>query len=235
MPKSKIILLAILALALCALLWWLPAREWLTLLQTQIKSYGVLAPVIYALVYIVATLLLIPGSVLTLGAGPLFGFWRGFLIVVISANLAALCAYLLARTALRQRVAQWAAANPKFAALDRAIGQNGFKMVLLSRLSPAFPFTLLNYLLGLTTVSPGAYLLANLIGMLPGTFLYVYLGATAGDALNASAQPSIAWGQYALRLVGLLATLGVVILVTRIARKAISEAEQEEAEQEISS
>lgn len=225
MPKSKIILLALVALIIIALLWLLPVREWLVLLQAQIKSYGVLAPVVYALVYIIATLLLIPGSVLTLGAGPLFGFWQGFLIVVISANLAALCAYLLARTALRDRVAQWAATNPKFNALDRAIGQNGFKMVLLSRLSPAFPFTLLNYLLGLTTVSPGAYILANLIGMLPGTFLYVYLGATAGDALAQTNTPA-AWGQTALKIVGLLATLAVVIIVTRIARKAMQEAEQ---------
>ena len=224
MPKSKIVLLALVALAVITLLWLLPVREGLLLLQAQIKSYGPLAPVIYALVYVVATLLLIPGSVLTLGAGPLFGFWQGLLIVIISANLAAFCAYLLARTALRQRVAQWAADNPKFAALDRAIGQNGFKMVLLSRLSPAFPFTLLNYLLGLTTVSPGAYGLANLIGMLPGTFLYVYLGTTAGDALAGSGN-SVAWGQYALRIVGLLATLAIVVLVTRIARKAIAEAE----------
>ncbi len=234
MPKSKIVLLALIALAVIALLWLLPVREWLVLLQTQIKSYGVLAPVIYALVYIVATLLLIPGSVLTLGAGPLFGFWQGLLIVIISANFAALCAYLLARTALRQRVAAWAAGNPKFAALDRAIGQNGFKMVLLSRLSPAFPFTLLNYFLGLTTVSPGAYVLANLIGMLPGTFLYVYLGTTASDALAGGGSQSVAWGQYALRIVGLLATLAVVILVTRIARKAIH-TEEGEAEQEASS
>jgi uncharacterized membrane protein YdjX (TVP38/TMEM64 family) len=234
MPKSKIVLLALVAIAVIVLLWWLPVREWLVLLQAQIKSYGALAPVIYALVYVVATLLLIPGSVLTLGAGPLFGFWQGLLIVVVSANLAAFCAYLLARTALRGRVAQWAATNPKFNALDRAIGQNGFKMVLLSRLSPAFPFTLLNYLLGLTKVSPGAYMLANLIGMLPGTFLYVYLGATAGDALTANGNQSVAWGQYALRIVGLLATLAVVALVTRIARKAIREAERE-AKQETSS
>ena len=225
MRHGKTILFVLLVVAALAALWLLPVRAWLVLLQAEIKSFGVLAPVIYALVYVIATLLLIPGSVLTLGAGPLFGFWQGFAIVVVSANLAALCAFLLARSALRQRVAQWAQANPKFAALDRAIGQNGFKMVLLSRLSPAFPFTLLNYLLGVTTVSPGAYVLANLLGMLPGTFFYVYLGATASDALTGGANRTATVGQNLLRLTGLLATLGVVALVTRIARKALKQAE----------
>jgi uncharacterized membrane protein YdjX (TVP38/TMEM64 family) len=188
-----------------------------------VKSFGILAPLAYGLVYVVATLLLIPGSVLTLGAAPLFGFWQGLLIVVISANTAALCAFLLARTALRDRVARWAADNPKFAALDRAIGLNGFKMVFLSRLSPAFPFTLLNYLLGLTNVRIGDYILANLLGMLPGTFLYVYLGSTATNVVAGGT--SI--GQTILRIVGLLATLAIVVFVTRIARQAILEAKVE--------
>lgn len=225
--QRKTIFIALLALAVIAALWLLPVRVWLLALQANIKSFGLLAPVIYALVYILATLLLIPGSVLTLGAAPLFGFWQGFFIVVISANLAALVAFLLARTTLRARIAEWAAANQKFSALDRAIGQNGFKMVLLSRLSPAFPFTLLNYLLGVTTVKPGAYTLANLLGMLPGTFLYVYLGSTASDALTAGANVHASLGQNILKVVGLFATLGIVVFVTRIARKALSEAEVE--------
>ena len=227
MRRSKNILLGLAVVAVLAALWLLPLRAWLVLLQTQIKGLGVLAPLAYALVYVVATLLLIPGSVLTLGAAPLFGFWQGLLIVIVSANLAAFCAFLLARTALRQRVAQWASTHPKFAALDRAIGQDGFKMVLLSRLSPAFPFTLLNYLLGVTNVSPGAYVLANLLGMLPGTFLYVYLGATASEALTGGVSSATTVGQNVLKLVGLLATLGVVVLVTRIARQAVAQAEAE--------
>ena len=227
MRRSKNILLGLAVVAVLAALWLLPLRAWLVLLQTQIKGLGVLAPVAYALVYVVATLLLIPGSVLTLGAAPLFGFWQGLLIVIVSANLAAFCAFLLARTALSQRVAQWASTHPKFAALDRAIGQDGFKMVLLSRLSPAFPFTLLNYLLGVTNVSPGAYVLANLLGMLPGTFLYVYLGATASEALTGGVSSATTVGQNVLKLVGLLATLGVVVLVTRIARQAVAQAEAE--------
>jgi len=127
---------------------------------------------------------------------------------------------------MREKVARWAEANPKFAALDRAIGQNGFKMVFLSRLSPAFPFTLLNYLLGLTTVRASSYALANLLGMLPGTFLYVYIGATAREALAGGAADETGALQLALKIVGLPATFAVVFIVTRAARKAMAEAEE---------
>jgi uncharacterized membrane protein YdjX (TVP38/TMEM64 family) len=138
----------------------------------------------------------------------------------------ALGSFLLARTFLREKVARWAEANPKFASLDRAIGQAGFKMVVLSRLSPAFPCTFLNYVLGLTTVHTGSYVLANLLGMLPGTFLYVYIGATAGEALTGGSASSAGLFQHTLHIVGLLATVAVVVIVTRLARKAIAETEE---------
>nr|MDQ3013526.1 TVP38/TMEM64 family protein [Acidobacteriota bacterium] len=185
--NKKVWLLALLAAAIGAALAVLPVGEWLKDLQSSIESLGPLAPIAYVLLYVATTVLLIPGSLLTLGAGSIFGFWLGLAVVLAGANLGALGAFLLTRYFLREKVARWAAANPKFAALDRAIGREGFKMVLLARLSPAFPFTLLNYLLGLTTVRTSAYVLANLIGMLPGTFLYVYIGVTARDALSGGA------------------------------------------------
>ena len=210
--------------AIGAALWFLPVSDWLKFLQSWIESLGPLAPIAYVLLYVTTTVLLIPGSLLTIGAGGIFGFWQGLAVVIVSANLGALAAFLLTRTFLRERVARWAAGNPKFAALDRAIGREGFKMVLLARLSPVFPFTLLNYLLGLTTVRTGSYVLANLIGMLPGTFLYVYIGATARDALSGGAGTAGTW-KIVLRIVGLLATVAVVALVTRTARRAMAQAE----------
>jgi pyruvate/2-oxoglutarate dehydrogenase complex dihydrolipoamide dehydrogenase (E3) component len=101
-------------------------------------------------------------------------------------------------------------------------------MVLLTRLSPVFPFVLLNYLLGLTAVRTGAYVLANLIGMLPATFLFVYIGAAARDAIAGQSDTSADFYQQILKYVGLLATIAVVVLVTRIARKALREAEQQQ-------
>ena len=224
MRHLKTILLIVIALAVVAGLALLPVRDWFAQLQGWIAQLGATGPMVLAAVYVVATVLLIPGSVLTIGAGTLFGLWVGALTALTGANLGALCSFLLSRTLLRERVAKWAEANPKFAALDRAIGESGFKMVFLSRLSPAFPFVLLNYLLGLTKVRTGAYVLANLLGMLPGTFLYTYLGVAAREALGGVSADAAGPYKQILTWVGLAATIGVVVLVTRAARKALADA-----------
>lgn len=229
MKNKKLWLAVLLIVGFVILLRFLPVGIWLTELQSWIRELGAFAPVGYVLLYVITTLLLIPGSLVTAGAAGIFSFWKALMVVFVGANLGALFAFLLTRTFLRERVTLWAADNPKFAALDRAIGREGFKMVLLVRLSPVFPFTLLNYLLGLTTVRMSSYVLANLIGMLPGTFLYVYIGATASDALKASSGGLGIW-DLILRIAGLLATVAVVVLVTRTARKALAQAEQESIE-----
>lgn len=225
MQKLKPFLLIMLLLAIGIGFLFLPIRQWFLLLQGHIEALGPLGPIIVVMAYVALTVLLIPGSALTLGTSTIFGLWKGLIIVLIGANLGALCSFLLARTTMREKVARWAEVNPKFAALDRAIGQNGFKMVFLARLSPVFPFTLLNYLLGLTTVRTPAYIVANLFGMLPGTFLYVYLGATAREALTGNAATGATWGQQGLKVIGLLATVTIVVIITRIARKALVQAE----------
>jgi uncharacterized membrane protein YdjX (TVP38/TMEM64 family) len=217
--NTKALLIALVIVGIGIGFLFLPVRQWFLQLQGQIESLGAVGPVVFALAYVVLTVLLIPGSALTLGAGAIFGLWLGAITVIIGANLGALCSFLLARTFLREKVARWAEANPKFAALDRAIGREGFKMVLLARLSPVFPFTLLNYFLGLTKVRTSSYVIANLIGMLPGTFLYIYLGATAREALTGGPGALV-------KVIGLLATIAVVTLITRVARKAMAEVER---------
>lgn len=221
---KSLVLMAVLLLAGAALLF-LPVREWFGVMEGWIVRLGPLGPAIFILLYVAAAVLLIPGSAMTVGAGTIFGLGRGLAYVVVGANLGALSAFLLARTLLGERVRRWSAGNPRFEALDRAIGREGFRMVLLARLSPVFPFTLLNYLLGLTRIRVGAYVIANLIGMLPGTLLYTYIGATAREALGGVGGA----GKYrmVLRLAGLLATVAVVMLMTRSARRAMAEIEAE--------
>lgn len=231
MNRTKAILLGVVVLAVFVGFLFLPVGDWFRQLQGQVQGLGPVGPIVVTVAYVLLTVLLIPGSALTIGSGTIFGLWVGTLVVVVGANLGALCSFLLARTFLRTKVEAWAASNPKFSALDRAIGKEGFKMVLLSRLSPVFPFTLLNYLLGLTTVRTGSYVLANLIGMLPGTFLYVYIGATAGDAISGSGNNNAGPFQWILKIVGLLATIAVVAVVTRVARKALKEAESADSAQ----
>jgi len=225
--KPNRVVIAILLLAAVAIgVLLLPVRQWFMDFESYVKSLGALGPLVVVSIYVLCTVLFIPGSAVTIGAGTLFGLKTGFLVVLVGANLGALCSFLLARSFLREKVAIWAAASPKFRSLDQAIGKQGFKMVFLSRLSPAFPFVLLNYLLGLTAVRTGAYVLANLIGMLPGTFLFVYIGAAARDAIAGQVDATADIYRQILKYVGLLATIAVVVLVTRIARKVLREAEQ---------
>ena len=224
--KPNRVIIAILLLAAVAIgVLFLPVRQWFMDFESYVKSLGALGPLVVVLIYVLCTVLLVPGSALTVGAGTLFGLKTGFLVVLVGANLGALCSFLLARTFLREKVAVWAAANPKFHSPDQAIGRQGFKMVLLTRLSPVFPFVLLNYFLGLTAVRTGAYVIANLIGMLPATFLFVYIGAAARDALAGQPDASADFYQQVLKYVGLAATIAIVVVVTRIARKALRETE----------
>ena len=226
MKKRRVVLLVALLVAMAVGVLFLPVRQWFMHLEGYVQSLGAIGPVVVVLAYVLCTVLFIPGSAITIGSGTLFGLKTGFLVVLVGANLGALCSFLLARTFLREKVARWVEGNPKFRSLDQAIGKQGFKMVLLTRLSPVFPFVLLNYFLGLTTVRTRAYVLANLIGMLPATFLFVYIGAAARDAIAGQMDASAGFYQQILKYVGLLATVAVVVIVTRIARKALREAEQ---------
>ena len=226
MPRAKALAVGGIVVAVAIGSLFLPVREWFDAARGYIDGLGAAGPVVFVLCYALLAVCLVPGSALTIGAGALFGLWKGLVLVVLGANLGAICSFALARTLLRERVQRWAAESPRFDALDRAIGREGFKMVFLSRLSPAFPFTLLNYLLGLTKVRPTTYVAANVVGMLPGTFLYVYLGYL-GPTVATGDGGGVDLYKKALLAVGLVATVAVVVVVTRAARRAIAEAESQ--------
>ena len=200
----------------------LPIGDRLKELNDLFARLGPAGIALFVLVYTLAAILFVPGSALTIGAGVIYGLGWGCVAVSAGSTLGAAGGFLIARYLARRRVERWAAANPRFAAIDRAVGREGWKIVLLTRLSPVFPYTLLNYLYGLTRVSFGAYVLASWIGMIPGTVLYVYLGfAGRAVAQAASGQAHRGPVEYAPWTVGLLATLAVTIYVTRLARRAL--------------
>ncbi len=222
--RLRILAFVVLVAAIGVGLYFLQAylRTPLERFLNWVRELGAWGPIVLAAAYVLACIFFIPGTLLTLGAGALFGVPKGFLAVFVGANLGAAAAFLVGRTLVRGWVEKKVAGNPKFRAIDQAIGEQGFKIVLLLRLSPVFPFTLLNYGLGLTRVSFRDYVLANLLGMLPGTLMYVYLGSAVGELADIFAgnyQGGIA--QKALFFVGLAATVVVTILITRIARKAL--------------
>jgi uncharacterized membrane protein YdjX (TVP38/TMEM64 family) len=191
----------------------------------SIQASGSLGAIAFIALYIIATIVFFPGSVLTLGAGVIYGVLQGSLYVLVGATLGAIAAFLIGRYLARRWVTGKIAAYPQFKAIDRAIGQAGFKIVLLTRLSPIFPFNLLNYALGITDVSLRDYCL-GFIGMVPGTVMYVYIGSLAGSlaTLGTDRQPTDSRVQWIIRIVGFVATVAVTLYVTRIARKALTEA-----------
>jgi len=182
-----------------------------------------LAPLVFIGFYIAATVLFIPGSIITLAAGFLFGVGWGTLYVSIASVIGASLAFLIGRYVARDWISKKIESKPKFAAIDEAIGKEGAKIVFLLRLSPVFPFSLLNYALGITKVPFWQYVGASWIGMLPGTVLYVYIGSLfkslADLAGGGRERTTTEWVFYG---VGLLATLAVTIYVTKIAKKAIN-------------
>jgi uncharacterized membrane protein YdjX (TVP38/TMEM64 family) len=196
----------------------LPVERWLAGFQRWVEGLGWWAPVVYGVVYVLAAVLLVPGSVLTLGAGLIFGVARGTLVVVVSATVAAALAFLIARYGARRRVEGWARESPRFQAIDAAIREQGFQVVALLRLSPLVPFSLSNYLYGLTAVPFWHYVAATAVAIVPGTLLYVSLGA-AGRAVAAREGRSPA--EWALLAVGLLATAAATVLVGRAARRQL--------------
>jgi uncharacterized membrane protein YdjX (TVP38/TMEM64 family) len=188
-----------------------------------ISGLGTLAPLIFIIIYIMACVLLLPGSILTLGAGVVFGVVKGAIAVSIGSTLGATCAFLIGRYLARNWVSGKIAGNEKFKAIDEAVAKEGWKIVLLTRLSPVFPFNLLNYSFGLTKVNLKHYVLASWIGMIPGTIMYVYIGSLAGDlaSLGDSGRTRTT-GEWILYGVGLLATIVVTVFVTRLAKKALA-------------
>lgn len=190
-----------------------------------IARLGPWGPVLFALVYIAATVLFLPGSVLTLGAGAVFGVALGSVYVSIASTLGATAAFLVGRYLARDSVAKKIEGNAAFAAIDRAVAAEGWKIVGLTRLSPAFPFSLLNYAFGLTQVSVRDYVLASWIGMMPGTVMYVYVGSLARAAGDRSRTPA----EWTLYGIGLVATIAVTVVVTRLARRALAKRTAAEA------
>ncbi|MEO6860581.1 MAG: TVP38/TMEM64 family protein [Microcoleus sp.] len=191
----------------------------------QIQHLGVWGPVAFIATYNLATVLLVPGSFLTLGGGVLFGWWWGSIYVFVAATLGATFAFLIGRYLSRDRVVKYMKTHPKFQLLDRAVSKEGLKIVFLTRLCPLLPFNLLNYALGITQVSLKDYVLGS-FGIIPGTMMYVYSGSLVGDIAaigTASANPQAEATKWLINIISLTAAFAVTFSLSRIARKALDE------------
>jgi uncharacterized membrane protein YdjX (TVP38/TMEM64 family) len=204
----------------------LPVAEWSARAVAWIRGAGAVGVAAYALLYVGATVALLPGAVLTAGAGFAYGPLWGTLLVAPVATIAATCAFLVARTAGRGWVERRVARDLRFAKLRRAVERRGLRLVILVRLSPVLPFNFLNYALGLTGVRLRDYVLGSFVGMLPGTILYVYLGSLV-TSVSQLASGDLPGGRARLALygVGLIVSIVLVVVVTRMARRALRDEE----------
>lgn len=189
-----------------------------------IDGLGAIAPVVFVLAYILITVVFLPASVITLGAGLVFGVVKGSILVFIGAMLGATAAFLIGRFVARDWIAKKVEDNRFFNSLDNAIADEGLKLIFLIRLSPAFPFNLLNYALGLTKISLRNYILGT-TGIIPGTIMYVYLGSLIGDVAmlgtgEAPANPFIDW---TIKILIFVTIVAISLYIAKIAKKALND------------
>ena len=197
-----------------------PVQSWLQSFAHWVQGAGWMGLFAFFLVYVLATALGLPATPLTLAAGMIYGPLWGTLLVSPSSVAGATLAFALGRTLMRGWVQRRLRGNPRLAALDEAVGQEGWRLVAMLRLSPLFPFSLMNYALGGTRIGTLSYVLASWIAMLPATFLYVSLGAAAGSALGIGGKvPLNPW----LLGIGMLATLAVTLRVAYLAKRVLAQ------------
>jgi uncharacterized membrane protein YdjX (TVP38/TMEM64 family) len=223
--RLRLVVFAAVVLGLFVASFFVPARQWLGAFRDWVAEQGAWGAAVYGLAYVVCTVLFVPGLLLTIGAGALYGPVWGTMLVSIAATAGASAAFLIARYVARDQVRAWLAGNPKFAAVDAAVARRGAWIVFLLRLSPLFPFNLLNYALGLTGVSFPAYVLASWVGMLPGGLAYVLVGYAGRQALAGEQQVAY-W------VVVAVVTLAVTFVLTRVATRVIREATEDPGKEE---
>ncbi|PCJ52498.1 MAG: hypothetical protein COA70_12170 [Planctomycetota bacterium] len=222
--KKILLFLLVIGAALAA--WFLYLQDNLPAFMEWVRGQGLAGAVIVGLGYVVATVLMIPGSLITIMIGAIYGPWLGTAVVSPASVVGATLAFLLGRSVFRSSIELKMGNNPKFHALTTAVEKEGLKIITLVRLSPIFPFSIVNYAFGLTRAKLSHYVLGSFIGMLPGTLMYVYLGAAVGDITKLASEGLGDTGAAGLWLKygGLAATIVVTVFVTKAAKKALAEA-----------
>jgi len=199
---------------------FLPVAQWVKAFTDWIRHLGLAGAFVFIGVYALGAVLFLPGAIFTIAAGLVYGIVGGTAVALAGATLGAGLAFLVARYLVRGRIEEFARKHRRFGAIDKAIGQEGWKIVGLLRLSPLIPFNVSNYFYGVTSIGFWPYLLTSCAGMLPGTLLYVYLGAI-GQAGLEGGKKGYSPLQWTFLGTGLLATIAVTVFVSRVAKKAL--------------
>ncbi len=217
-------LLALVLAGLSITLSLLPVTDWLQLSLVWAQTHTAYAWLIFIMLYMLAAVCMFPAVLLTLSAGIMFGVLAGTVLVSVASLLGAVLVFAVGRTVARAQVRRLVSRTDKFIALERAIRSKGFWMVLLIRLSPLFPYVVQNYLFSVSSISWRDYTVATWLGMLPGIVLYTSIGAAATNlAAIFSGQAVAGTAGKALFVAGVVITLVIILVITRVAGKALQE------------
>jgi uncharacterized membrane protein YdjX (TVP38/TMEM64 family) len=212
--------LALLCVTLIVAWFLLPVGKWAGSLQAWIDHFGPWGPLVFGLIYVVAVVLLVPGSALTLAAGFAYGAW-GAPLAVVAATIGASLAFLIARYMVREKVRSFMRGRRKLQAVEKAVNEDGWKIVGLVRLSPLVPFNMQNYFFGITDIPFAHYVAATFIGIIPGAVVNVYVGMIGGIMSDGAVGGPLQWSFFA---VGLVVSVVVAWMITRKAKEKLSEA-----------
>ena len=215
-PARKWIAAIVVLVLLAAALAFLPLRDWADGLEGWLEGMGPAGIVLFALLYVVVTLTLLPAWILSVVAGAVFGIFGGFLLAWSASLAGAALAFLIARYAARERVKRYFKRHKTLQAVDKALHTGGWKVVGLLRLSPVIPFTAQNYFFGVTKVTLVQFMTGTALGVIPGTLVETWLGAT-GRAASGGGSPA----QWALLGVGIAATVAATWYVGRVAKRRL--------------
>ncbi|MEP0868790.1 TVP38/TMEM64 family protein [Trichocoleus desertorum AS-A10] len=219
--RRKRFWLFVATIAVITLISVLFLKGWFINLRSWLRTLGPWSIPMFIAVYVLMTLAGLPNALLMLGSGTLFGFSKGVLYASIADILGATACYVVGKTIARKQIKKWLAKNPKFLEIDKAIARKGWKIILLTRLSPVLPSSVLNYGFSCTKVKFRDYFIFTWIGMLPVIAFYVYLGSFGFRMMGREGSPQ----SLLLQLSGLLATVATAIYTTRVAKRALAQAE----------
>ncbi|MDX2080915.1 MAG: TVP38/TMEM64 family protein [Terrimicrobiaceae bacterium] len=202
--------------------------EWLEQCMLWIQQSGWIGWLWFIVLYTLSCVLFLPGSVLSFGAGAVYGFWPATVLVSLGSVAGAMANFLSARYLLRGWISRRWGHGRRFRAIDRAVTTDGWKLIILTRISPVLPHSLVSCAFGISQIPWTRYLLASWIGFLPISAAYAYAGAVIGKAAKGGLhQGPWAWLAYTIELA---ITIGVTVWITRAAHRALVECAPEMAE-----
>ena len=229
---ARVIVISILFVALAiTVMVYFDAHEEVLQLLDWLDAQGIWGPLLFIAVMMLVVVFLLPGVIFTTGAGFVFGVIEGTACVVIGTTLGATLAFLTARYLFGDRSSQFVLRHARLRLVTEEFTLRGWKIVLLTRLVPFFPFKLSNYFFGLTQFSLRGFVAGTFVGIFPFSLHNVYLGSIAADislkgVRNADRSP-VEWGLYGA---GFLVTVGLVIYLNRLARRALARYTEEGGE-----